>query len=141
MSIQENKALVCRFIEKVQNQHNLAEIDALYSPNFIDHSGPVNPQGIEGLKMFFTMMFTAFPDMHFTILKQIAEGDQVMTYKVFHGTHQGIFMGIPPTGNQVSVEVMDILTIHEGKITEHWTVADYLGMMQQIGAVTTPEKG
>lgn len=139
MSLQENKALVCRFIEKVQNQHNLAEIDALFSANFIDHSGPANLQGIEGLKMFFRMMFTAFPDMHFTILKQIAEGDQVMTYKVFRGTHQGIFMGIPSTGNQVSIEVMDILTIHQGKITEHWTVADNLGMMQQIGAVTRSE--
>ena len=141
MSLQENKALVHRFVEKVQNQHNLAEIDELFSPNFVDHSGSTNLSGIEGTKMFFTMIFTAFPDMHFTILKQIAEGDQVMTYKVFHGTHQGIFMGIPPTGNQVSFEVMDILTIHEGKITDHWTVADNLGMMQQIGAVTTPEKG
>jgi predicted ester cyclase len=85
------------------------------------------------------MMFAAFPDMHFTILQQIAEGDQVMTYKSFHGTHQGTFMGIPASGKQVSFEVMDILTIHQGKITDHWTVADFLSMLQQIGAVRENE--
>ncbi len=139
MSLQENKALVRRFVEKVQNQHNLAEIDELYSPNFVDHSGPSNPPGIEGVKAFFTMMFTAFPDMHFIIRQQLAEGDQVATHKTFFGTHLGTFMGIPPTGNQVSVEVMDILTIHEGKFTDHWSVGDFLSMLQQLGVVPAPE--
>ena len=111
MPLQENKALVRRFVEKVQSQHNLAEIDELFSPNFVDHSGAANLPGIEGLKVFFTMMFTAFPDMHFTIRQQLAEGDQVATLKTFFGTHLGTFMGIPPTGRLVSVEVIDIYTI------------------------------
>jgi steroid delta-isomerase-like uncharacterized protein len=139
MSLQENKALVRRFVEKVQNQHNLAEIDELYSPNFVDHSGSSNPPGIEGVKAFFTMMFTAFPDMHFIIRQQLAEGDQVATHKTFFGTHLGTFMGIPPTGKQVSVEAMDILTIREGKITDHWSVGDFLSMLQQLGVVPAPE--
>ncbi len=139
MSLQENKALVCRFVEEVQNQHNLAAIDELFSPGFVDHSASSGLNGIEGTKLFFTMMFAAFPDMHFTILQQLAEGDRVMTHKTFHGTHQGTFMGNPASGKQVSIEVIDILTIHEGKITDHWTVADFLSMLQQIGAVTAPE--
>jgi steroid delta-isomerase-like uncharacterized protein len=137
MSLQENKALVRRLVENVQNQHNLAEIDELYSPNFIDHSGWADAQGIEGVKAFFTMMFTAFPDMHFIIRQQLAEEDQVATHKTFFGTHLGTFMGIPPTGKQVSIESMDILTIREGKITEHWSVGDFLGMMQQLGVIPT----
>ncbi|MBN2146705.1 MAG: ester cyclase [Anaerolineales bacterium] len=139
MPLQENKALVRRFVEKVQNQHNLAEIDELCSPNFVDHSGAANLPGIEGVKAFFTMMFTAFPDMHFTIRQQLAEGDQVATQKTFFGTHLGTFMAIPPTGKQVSVEVIDIYTISEGKITDHWSVGDFLSMMQQLGVVPAPE--
>ncbi len=139
MSLGDNKALVRRFIQEVQNQHNLAAIDELYSPDFVDHSASPGQNGIEGTKEFFTMMFAAFPDMHFAILQQVAEGDQVMTHKTFHGTHQGTFLGIPASGKQVSVEVMDILTIRAGKITDHWTVADFLSMLQQIGAVPAPE--
>ncbi len=135
MSLQENKALVLRFIKDVQNQHDLAVIDELYNPDFVDHSGMSESSGIDGTKAFFTMMFAAFPDMHMEIHQMLAEGDQVMTYKTFHGTHQGPFMSILPTGKQVSVDVMDILTIKEGKITEHWTVTDMLGLLQQLGVV------
>jgi steroid delta-isomerase-like uncharacterized protein len=138
VSLAENKAIVLRCIEMVQNQHNLAAIDELYGPDFVDHSSNADLQGIEGTKVFFNMMFAAFPDMHFSIRMQLAEGDQVMTYKTFHGTHQGHFMGIPPTCKQVVVDVIDILTIKDGKIAEHWTVSDMLGMLQQLGVIPAP---
>ena len=138
MSLEDNKALVRRFVEEVQNQHNLDAINELFSPDFVDHSGNPNLPGIEGIKMLFKMMFAAFPDMHFTIHVQLAECDQVMTYKTFHGTHQGHFMGILPTGKQVAVDVIDILTIMDGKIIEHWTISDMLGMLQQLGAIPIP---
>jgi steroid delta-isomerase-like uncharacterized protein len=138
MSLQENKALVLRFVEEVENQHNLAAIDELFSSDFVDHSAMTDPPGIEGVKKFFSMMFAAFPDMHFTIHQQLAEGAQVATHKTFHGTQRGEFMGIPATGKQVSIEVMDIYTIQEGKMTDHWSVGDWLGMLQQLGVESIP---
>lgn len=141
MSLQENKSVVRLFVEQVQNQHNLDALDELLSPNFVDHSGMTSPPGLEGTKAFFSIMFAAFPDMHFTIRQQLAEGDQVMTYKTFHGTHQGDFMGIPPTGKQVSFNVIDIFTVVEGKLSEHWTVSDMLSLMQQLGLVSPPGQG
>ncbi len=66
----------------------------------------------------------------------IAEDDKVCTYKTFHGTHLGDFRGIPPTGNKISVDVMDLFRLSDGKMVEHWVVADWAGMMQQIGADT-----
>lgn len=138
MSLQENKALVRRFVEEVQNQHNLAALDVLYSPDFVDHSGITNPPNREGSKQFFTVLFAAFPDMRFTIRQQLAEGDKVMTHKTFQGTHQGPFMGIPATGKQVAFDVIDIFTVANGNLTDHWAVADLLGLMQQLGEVPTP---
>ncbi len=138
MSLQENKALVRRFVEEVQNQHNLAALDALYSPDFVDHSGITNPPNREGSKQFFTVLFAAFPNMRFTIRQQLAEGDKVMTHKTFQGTHQGPFMGIPATGKQVAFDVIDIFTVANGKLTDHWAVADQFSLMQQLGAVPTP---
>ena len=138
MSLQENKALVRRFVEGVQNQHNLAALDELLSPDFVDHSGITNPPNLAGTKEFFTVLFAAFPDMRFTIRQQLAEGDKVMTHKTFQGTHQGPFMGIPATGKQVAFDVIDIFTVANGNLTDHWAVADQFSLMQQLGAVPTP---
>jgi len=138
MSLAQNKALVRRFVEEVQSQHNLAVLDELFSPDFVDHSGMTNPPTLEGSRQFFTMMFAAFPDMKMTIHQQLAEGDKVRTYKTLQGTHQGPFMGIPATGNEVSIDVIDIFTVEGDLMTEHWTVGDMLTMMQQLGVVPGP---
>jgi len=138
MSLEENKALVRRFVEEVQCQHNLAALDELFSSDFVDHSGMTDPPTLEGSRQFFSMMFAAFPDMRFTIRQQIAEDDKVLTHKALHGTQLGPFMGIPATGKAVAVDVMDIFTVAGGKITEHWTVGDMLRMMQQLGVVPGP---
>jgi steroid delta-isomerase-like uncharacterized protein len=138
MSLEQNKALVRRFVEEVQCQHNLAALDELFSPDFVDHSGMTDPPTLEGSRRFFSMMFAAFPDMRFVIRQQIAEGDKVLTHKTLQATQLGPFMGIPATGKAVAVDVMDIFTVAGGKITEHWTVGDMLGMMQQLGVVPGP---
>jgi predicted ester cyclase len=68
----------------------------------------------------------------------MAEGDKVATRKTFHGTHQGEFMGILPTGQQVSMGLIDIVRIADGRVVEHWSMGDNLGMMQQLGIVPRP---
>jgi len=138
MSLEENKALIRRFVEEVQCQHNLAALDELFSPDFVDHSGMTDPPTLEGSHQFFSMMFAAFPDMRFVIRQQIAEGDKVLTHKTLQATQLGPFMGIPATGKAVAVDIMDIFTVAGGKITEHWTVGDMLRMMQQLGVVPGP---
>jgi steroid delta-isomerase-like uncharacterized protein len=84
------------------------------------------------------MFRQAFPDSYFTVEDMVAEGDKVATRKTFHGTHQGEFMGIPPTGQQVSVGLIDIVRIADGKVVEHWSMGDNLGMMQQLGIIVEP---
>lgn len=138
MSAEENKEIVRRFVEAVQNQHDLESIDALVDHDFVDHSGIMPPElahGVEGLKEFFSVMFDAFPDMNFRIQDQIAEADKVVTRKVLHGTHKGEFFGIAPTGRAVEVNVIDIFTIVDGKLRDHWGGFDRLSMMQQLGVI------
>ena len=136
--VEENKAIVKSFVEQVQNRHDIGALDELFSPDFVDHSGISTPPTLEGTKQFFTMFFAAFPDMHVTIHDQVAEGDNVVTRKTLQGTHQGEFLGIPPAGKPVKFDVIDIFRIADGKITDHWAVADMLGLMQQIGAIPSP---
>lgn len=136
MSTEENKAVVRRLVEELQNQHDLRAIDRYVAPAFVDHTAfPGTPPGREGARMFFKGFFEGAPDLRAEIHEQAAEGNKVFTYKTFHGTHTGTFMGIPATGKKFSVDLIDILTVVDGLITEHRVVMDQLGLLQQLGVI------
>lgn len=140
MSTEQNKALVRQLVEEVINQGNISMIDELLIPDFVEHEElpPGIPPGREAPKVLFSMLRSAFPDLKATIEHLIAEGDKVVLHMTWTGTHKGEFMGIPPTGKGISITVMDILGIAEGKFVEHWGVMDSMAMMQQLGVVPAP---
>jgi predicted ester cyclase len=80
-----------------------------------------------------------FPDMHVTFQDQIAEGNQVTNRLTMRGTHQGNFQGIPPTGKAVTITGINVMRVEQDKIAEIWGALDVMGLMQQIGAVPSPE--
>ena len=134
--IEENKAVIRRFVEEVQNNKNWDAFDELNSSDFVNLSAPPGvPNDKEGGKMFLGAFINAFPDSYVTIEDMIAEGDQVVTKKTFTGTHTGEFSGIPPTGNRVSIQYVDIMRVRDGQIVEHWLSMDQLSFMQQLGVV------
>jgi predicted ester cyclase len=136
---EDNKALVRRFVDEVQSGGNTDLIDEICSPEFVNHSAPPGlPADREGIKILTTMFKGAFPDSYFTVEDMIAEGDKVVTRKTFHGTHEGEFMSIPPSGRIVNVSLIDVVRISDGKVVEHWSVGDDLGMMQQLGVIPKP---
>ena len=138
MSTEQNKALIRKF-EELINSRNLDTALTLLSTDFVDHTPPAGlPPGVEGVRAFFTMQFAAFPDGHITSQDMIAEGAKVVHRMSGEGTHQGAFLGIPPTGKRVKWSFIDIWRIADGKLAEHWVEADMMGMMQQLGLVPPP---
>ena len=135
MSTADNKALVRRFYEDVFNQRNLALVDQLCSATHVFHNPPTTLHGREEFKQLLSVYITAFPDAHFTVEDEIAEGEKVTSRYTFRGTHQGVLMGIPPTGKQVSVTGIIINRIAGGQSVEGWLNFDALGLLQQIGAI------
>jgi steroid delta-isomerase-like uncharacterized protein len=139
VSDEDNKALVRRFVDEVQSGGNIDLIDEICSPEFVNHSAPPGiPADREGIKIVTAMFRRAFPDSYFTVEDMVAEGDKVATRKTFHGTHEGEFMGIPPSGRSVSMGLIDIVRISEGRVVEHWSMGDSLGVMQQLGVIPQP---
>jgi steroid delta-isomerase-like uncharacterized protein len=136
---ERNKALVRHFVDEAQSRGNIAAVDQFMTPDFVDHSAvPGFPSTREGVKLLFGVLWAAFPDLQATIYDQVAEADKVVTRKTLHGTHRGEFLGVPPTGKRVAIEVIDILCLADGKITDHWCQIDLLGLLQQFGVVPTP---
>ncbi len=138
MSAEENKAILRRFYEEVFNQKNLAALDEATAPTFVDHD-PDNPtHDLAGARQYFTMLLAAFPNLQVTVEDMVAESDRVAVRVTASGTHQAAFMGIAPSGKQVTISGIDIMQMAGGKVTEHWSQYDALGMMQQLGVIPTP---
>ena len=99
MSTEQNKAIVRGYMDEILNKGNLAAFNDYFAEGVVFN-------GHGGLRQLFAGMFdrmrNVFPDFHLTIEDQIAEGDKVATRVTFHGTHQGEYRGIPPTGRQVN---------------------------------------
>ena len=139
MSAEENKATVRRWIEEVINKQDVALIDELFAPDYVNHMAPPGlPAGPQGEKLFSQMFFGAFPDSHMELVDVVAAGDRVAGRYTYSATHRGEFMGIPPTGKHFSVSGTNIIRLAGGKIAENWPSLDMLGIMQQIGVIRTP---
>ena len=137
MSLEENKAIVRRFVE-AYNKRDLDLFDDLLAPDYFDHTSKV---GVEGLKQLMNMAFKAFPDFHETIEDIIAEGDKVWARITFTGTHRGEFMGIAPTGKKITTEMVDIFRIVNGKLVEYRDVNNNLDYLKRLGIIEYTEKG
>jgi steroid delta-isomerase-like uncharacterized protein len=140
MSAEQNKVIMRRYFEEAWNKGFLELLDEIVSPDYINHNPfvPDLPPGPAGLKPIFSGLRSAFPDLQHTLEEQIADGDKVATRWTFRGTHRGELMGIPATGKQVTISGIQIERIAGGKIVEHWRQSDDLGMMQQLGVISTP---
>lgn len=138
MTPEENKAIYRRFYGEFLNQGNLKTVDEVVAPDVVSHSPfPGQKPGAEGLKEAMITFRQAFPDLKAKAEDIIAENDKVVGRFTVTATHKGDFMGIPATGKQVSYEEIVIVRLQDGKIVEHWSVADTMTMMQEIGAVPT----
>jgi steroid delta-isomerase-like uncharacterized protein len=129
------KAVVRRNTEEVQGGGNFDLFDELFADDFVDHTPqPNTTPDKDGVRRLYRTLRAAFPDFHANIHWQAADGELVTTYKTYHGTHQGTFLGVAPTGRRIHFETVDVMRVHQGKIVEHWGVANLFSLMQQLGA-------
>ena len=136
MTLDANKALVRRWWEET-DKGNLAIVDELCAPDYVDHSPPLPGMGVgsEAVRKANQTLAAAFPDTVHTVEAMIAEGDLVVTRLRGRGTFLGECLGIPPNGRVVEITGISIHRIADGKLVEHWGVTDELHLMEQIGLV------
>jgi predicted ester cyclase len=135
----EPTTVVRRFVDEYQTAASERAFAELLHPDVLDHSRPPGiAPGAEGVHQQFDGFRAAFDGFRAEILDQVADGDKVVTRKVFRGRHTGAFQGIEATGAEVEIHVIDIVRVRDGQIVEHWNVVDRLGLLAQLGAMPVP---
>jgi steroid delta-isomerase-like uncharacterized protein len=137
MTVQENKALARRFVDAI-DRGDLAAFDDLFVEDYVHHD-PALPQefqrGRDAYKRLHAMFRAALPDLHFVLEDEVAEGDRVVGRWTVQGTHRGDLLGVPPSGQRLTITGIQILRIAGGRIAEQWVNFDALGMLRQLGVV------
>ena len=136
----DHAATLRRFYDLI-NAGDVEGFGELMAGDFVEHEEtPGLPPTKEGVEEFFRMYIAAFPDLRFDAEDVLASGDKAVGRVRVTGTHEGEFMGMPPTGKGIDVQAIDIVRFgDDGLAHEHWGVFDAMAMMQQLGVV--PEGG
>jgi steroid delta-isomerase-like uncharacterized protein len=133
---EDNRSIVRRFIEETINQGQIDAATRFVWEDVVEQVPfPGQGPGVEGLKDVLRGMRNAFPDLHFSVEEQIAEGDKVLTRFEWTGTHRGDFLGVPATGRSAKVWGMVIDKFQSGRIKETRIIMDIFGLMMQLGAL------
>ena len=140
MSIEHDKAVAAAVVERVMKQGDLAAVDEYYAAGYIEHDvlPPAIPPGLEGIRQLFGMLRAAFPDLNYVVDDVVADGDKVVQRVTGRGTMLGPLFGLPATGRSASWSEIHISRFDGGKVVEHWSVTDQLGMLQQLGLPADP---
>jgi steroid delta-isomerase-like uncharacterized protein len=130
-------AVTMRRLYEVLSAGDIRGFGALLAEDFVEHEeSPGFAPTKDGVMTLFRMYMAAFPDLRMAVEDVIASGDKVVARVRATGTHRGEFMGMAPTGRQVSVQLIDIMAFGaDGLARAHWGVVDQLGMLQQLGAI------
>ena len=131
-----NKLLVRRYYEEVVNTGAVDRLGEFISPAYVEvHNNIKQPIGLEGAKDHILGVRKSYPDLRLTVEQQIAEGEWVMTRVTARGTHEGVWLGMRPTGAMVEMTAVNIDRVVDGRIVEHGGAANLLEPLLKIGAV------
>jgi predicted ester cyclase len=134
-----NKAAFARLLDGINSGDAavIAEmIDEVVDPDVLFHAPvPSELTGPQAIKQVWEVLLRAFPDIHVAVEDVIAEGDKVVSRNTVTGTHQGEYLGIPPTGISVTYDEIFIVRFVNGRVAETWGVVDVLSQMRQLGVI------
>jgi steroid delta-isomerase-like uncharacterized protein len=132
-------SLVQRLFDQAFNQGDLAAVDELVALEGVTHSPPWGlPASRQGLKQWITIFRAAFPDLYCTVEDEINEGHKSAAHWTMRGTHNGPFLGNPPTGRPIAVQGIIFARLENERIAEDWILVDQMDLLQQLGIVPPP---
>ncbi|HUJ17760.1 MAG TPA: ester cyclase [Nitrospirota bacterium] len=126
-----------RLAEEVFSKGKMDVFDEIFADSYVMHNMPVPniPGTKEGFRKLVLATRHAFPDVQVHVDDMVAEGDFAVFHDHVEATSTGDFLGVPPSGGRIAWTEIHFLRIVDGKIVEHWTNFDQLGILMQLGAI------
>ena len=134
-----NVELFRKIIEDGFSKGDVAIVDEIASPDFVEHQYGFTPPNASSVKRAIVGLHKAFPDFSLTIEELVTADDKVWGRMTARGTQKGQLGPMPPTGKKIEVTVIDIMRFRDGKLVEHWGVPDRFAMMEQLGMKPPPK--
>lgn len=138
VTTKENKEIVRRFADQFINEGNYDTAEEFLAEDIHDYTPMGETTGRDAVVATAKKIETAFPDFSITLEEIVADGDTVAVRMIQRGTHEGVFMGIEPTGKSFEIEAMAFARVEDGKIVERRTRPNVLGMLDQLGITELP---
>lgn len=139
--VEDNKTLVRHLIEHVWNNGDMEFLGRLVLPGFIRHherNRDADLHGVDAFRNWVHAVREALPDLHLLIEQILGENDKVMLFLRGSGTYAGTLKGVATAGARLTFTATAIVRIAGGRLAEAWVIADTLGILQQLGAVSRP---
>ena len=131
----ETNEQICRaLIERGFNNGELDVLEEFVAHDIVEHQEG-STSGIDGLRALITELRSQFSDLHLEIQDTATSGDTVWFRIRSTGTNDGPLWGRPATGRPIDITVMDVMRVVDGRMVEHWGVADRLAVLKQTGAM------
>jgi steroid delta-isomerase-like uncharacterized protein len=129
----DNAQIARGVMEDLFSKGNLGFVDQNFERTYRGHDPLMGEYGCDQLKLEVQMYRAAFPDMTCKVDELVSAADKVLVRWTARGTHKGSFMGRAPTGRQVQVQGITVLTFRNGKISEDYSQWDTLRLLQDLG--------
>jgi predicted ester cyclase len=134
MADETYRAVAERLLVEAYGRGNSDVLSELVTPGFIDHALPDGfPPSLEGTRSFIRMLRGAMPDLRYTIEDSFLGGSRLAIRVTGQGTMRGPLLGHTPSGKQATWPEIHVCSLEQGRLTEHWSVIDWLGMFKQLG--------
>ena len=121
-----------RIVEEGIGRGDESVLDEFVALDVVEHQRG-NPQGLEGAKGVARTLHRWMRDFSLTVEDIAVAGDVVWVRNRARGTNTASVMGFGPTGERIELDVIDIGRFKDGKLVEHWGIADQLGLLMQLG--------
>ena len=138
MSSQDNLHAVRRLLIEGFGGGDLKVVDELVAADFEEHQNGSQGHGPEAVKRIISGLHASLSDLRLDIQSMVTDGDTVWTRIRATAVNTKPIMGRPATGKPAEIDIIDVIRFRDGKMVEHWGVADRLGMLQQLGLLPLP---
>ena len=127
---------------RLENAHDLEGVLRTFgdTSRYDDQAWDEHFTGIDGVRLFYTQIMTALPDLEIKVQRQHVTDHAILLEVIIRGTHLGPWRGLPATGRPVEFPLCGIYTFDaEDRLAGERIYYDRATVLRQLGVFHEPQ--